>query len=60
MNTHIEDTQEELVGSMTYLRSFLSRTKTQLVSDMTSAEIHSTTLISVSRLQLTAKTDGTA
>ena len=51
MNTHIEGTQEEQWGSMTYLRSLLLRT--QIVPDMISAEIQSMTLISVSRLQLT-------
>ena len=38
---------------MTYLRSLLLRTKTQIVADMISAEIQSMTLISASRLQLT-------
>ena len=53
MNTHIEGTQEESWGSMTYLRSLLLRTKTHIVPNMISAEIQSMTLIPVSRLQLT-------
>ena len=53
MNTHIEGTQEEKGGSMTYLRSLLLRTKTEIVPDMISAETESMTLISVSRLQCT-------
>ena len=45
MNTHIEGTQEEQWGSMTYLRNLLLRTKTQIKPVMICAEIQSVTLI---------------